>query len=174
MTPLASLHHLIVSINSCRDYCPASCDDDIIIVFLHICHVFFINHVIKARDDQIYSRSKIIQQSYSKSYTTNHTAMTPHERIAVQQSYNLLTAISPSGVRPLSDCKSYAYLLAVYMSDSLLLLFNLYLELSIFRFLHVIRLRLSNVPVPIQNLLTYLFTYNIFYQFVFLIFMHAF
>ena len=52
-----------------------SCDDDVIIVFLHIGHVFFLlNHVIKARDGEIYSRSKIIQQSYSKSYT-NHTPL---------------------------------------------------------------------------------------------------
>ena len=43
------------------------------------------------------------QESYSNhtaSHTTNHTAMTPPERIAVQQSYNLLTAISLGGVRP--------------------------------------------------------------------------
>ena len=44
------------------------------------------------------------QKSYNNhttSHTTNHTAMTPPERIAVQQSYNLLTTISLGGVRPL-------------------------------------------------------------------------
>ena len=46
------------------------------------------------------------QKSYSNhtaSHTTNHTAMTPPERIAVQQSYNLLTAISLGGVRPIRN-----------------------------------------------------------------------
>ena len=47
------------------------------------------------------------QKSYSNhtSHTTNHTAMTPPERIAVQQSYNLLTAISLGGVRPIVTIK---------------------------------------------------------------------
>ena len=45
------------------------------------------------RDGEIYSR--LDQKSYSK------LAMTPPERIAVQQSYNLLTAISLGGVRPI-------------------------------------------------------------------------
>ena len=54
---------------------------------------FLLNHVTKARDGEIYSR----QQSYSKSYNISYN----NERIAVQQSYNLLTAISLDGVRPL-------------------------------------------------------------------------
>ena len=44
------------------------------------------------------------QKSYNNhtaSHTTNHTTMTPPERIAVQQSYNLLTTISLGGVRPI-------------------------------------------------------------------------
>ena len=48
------------------------------------------------RDQKSYS-------NYTASHTTNHTAMTPPERIAVQQSYNLLTAISLGGVRPLAN-----------------------------------------------------------------------
>ena len=36
--------------------------------------MFFLqNHVIKARDGEIYSRSKIIQQSYSKSYNKSYS-----------------------------------------------------------------------------------------------------
>ena len=72
-----------------------SCNDDVSYLrLLAYWPCFFTKSRDLFRDQKSYS-------NHTASHTTNHTAMTPPEQIAVQQSYNLLTAISLGGVRPL-------------------------------------------------------------------------